>query len=61
MFFQMVNLLRHLLTLLYAVLSYSGDTNESSYFVVTSGCPADHVSGFKSGGLKKMLSECQSW
>lgn len=38
-----------------------GITDESSYFVVTSGCPADHVGGFKNGGLKRMLSECRSW
>ena len=28
---------------------------------ITSGCPADHVGGFKNGGLKRMLSECRSW
>lgn len=33
---------------------------ESSYFAITSGCPADHVGGFKYGGLKRMLSECRS-
>ena len=38
-----------------------GVTNESSLFVTTCGCPADHVGGFKNGGLKKMLSECRSW
>lgn len=40
---------------------YLGSNKESSYLVFTSGCPADHVSGFKNGGLKRMLSECRSW
>ena len=43
-------------------LAFAGPkTNESSYLVFTSGCPADHVTGFKNGGLRKMLSECRSW
>ena len=34
---------------------------ESSYSFVTCGCHADHVEGFKNGGLKKILSGCRSW
>ena len=30
---------------------------ESSYYMVTFGAPADHVRGFKNGGLKKLLQE----
>ena len=37
----------------------AGKQEESSYVTITSGCPADHVSGFRNGGLKKMLSECK--
>ena len=55
-----VDLIKYL-NLLDTVLSFTAGTKGSSYFVVTSGCPADHVSGFKNGGLKKMLSDCQTW
>ena len=35
-------------------------TSEKVYSVVTYGCPADHVTGFKNGGLRRLLSECRS-
>lgn len=33
---------------------------EKVYSVVTYGCPADHVTGFKNSGLRRLLSECRS-
>lgn len=31
------------------------------YNTVTFGCPADHVQGFKNGGLKSILNKCKIW
>lgn len=33
---------------------------EKAYAMVTLGCPAHHLDGFKNGGLKRLLSECRS-